>query len=137
MRLPKIYITAALVSLTGCQHFEANQTMHDRERPANATEVASIVNGACDFLADPYSVRDAEISDVVTASTPLGPRSLLCVRANAKNAFGGYTGRQTYAVNLSPSGEAQSATQDMFALGECRKMRHWRRFHELERLRDL
>lgn len=51
---------------------------------------------------DPYSVRDAEISDPILASavfdgiTPF-PSSgwLVCIRANAKNRFGAYTGKRT------------------------------------------
>ena len=74
--------------------------MHERDRPATSTEVASIVSGEGGFLLDPYSARDAEISNVVTASTTFGPRPMVCVRANAKNAYGAYTGRQKYAINL-------------------------------------
>jgi hypothetical protein len=50
---------------------------------------------------DPYSVRDAEISEPLPASmvfdgiTPI-PHSgwMVCLRANAKNRFGAYTGRR-------------------------------------------
>lgn len=54
---------------------------------------------------DPYSIRDAEIAQPITNGPvlvpPLGPMTMVwvvCVRANAKNAFGAYTGLQQTAV---------------------------------------
>lgn len=54
---------------------------------------------------DPYSIRDAEIATPITNGPvlvpPMGPVAMVwvvCVRANAKNAFGAYTGLQQVAV---------------------------------------
>ena len=66
-------------------------------QPANASIKGQIVRDARDFLLDPYTVRDAEISNVATFSD--GTQGV-CVRANAKNAMGGYTGRQSMAINI-------------------------------------
>jgi len=66
-------------------------------KPASASIKQQIVQDARDFLADPYSVRDAEISNVATFSN--GSQGV-CVRANAKNKLGGYTGRQTMAITI-------------------------------------
>lgn len=130
-------LSVVAMILAGCQNFEANRTMYERDRPASDTEVAAIVSGARDFLFDPYSVRDAEISRVVTASTSFGPASIVCVRANAKNRYGAYTGRQTYAINLSQSGQIVNVSQDVFARNMCSQMRNWRRFTGLGKLRNL
>lgn len=66
-------------------------------RPASASIKAQIVRDARDFLLDPYSVRDAEISNVATFAD--GTQGV-CVKANTKNAMGGYTGRQVLAINI-------------------------------------
>lgn len=65
--------------------------------PASPSIKAQIVRDARDLLKDPYSIRDAEISNVATFSN--GGQGV-CVKANTKNAFGGYAGRQTMAINI-------------------------------------
>jgi hypothetical protein len=60
-----------------------------------------------DIFKDPDSVRDASISAPKRGSGPyLSPNGFItpwiaCVRANAKNSFGGYTGKQLTAVIIS------------------------------------
>ena len=66
--------------------------------PASASIKSQIVRDARDILLDPYSIRDAEISGVATFAD--GTQGV-CVKANAKNATGGYTGRQNIAVSIS------------------------------------
>ncbi len=58
-----------------------------------------IVKAAIDYLYDPYSVRDAEISSVVTLNKKSGLQAV-CVKGNAKNRFGAYVGRQAVAVHI-------------------------------------
>jgi hypothetical protein len=41
---------------------------------------------------DPYSIRDAGISQPIRGQSALGATATVCVRANAKNRMGGYTG---------------------------------------------
>lgn len=89
---------------------------------------AAIVEAAQDALLGPYSVRDAEISYVGVFQNGL---QFVCVRANAKNAFGGYTGRDTLAVymmNDVPTGSGKNAQ-----LCNNANLR-WTKFQELEDL---
>lgn len=69
------------------------------QRPPSAVIKQAIVKDARDYLIDPYSVRDAEISSVMDA-TPDGKLQFVCAKANARNAMGGYTGRTTISVRL-------------------------------------
>lgn len=56
-------------------------------------------------LKDPYSLRDAQISEPTTLPLLLGTQAV-CVRFNAKNSYGAYTGLQTAAFVFS-SGSAR------------------------------
>jgi len=85
------------------------------------------------FLHDPYSVRDVEISGVMTfVNGTMG----VCIRGNAKNAYGAYTGRQTYLVYLDATGRTYGANQDFFAQSLCR-LAQWRPFTEAKALQEL
>ncbi|MFT6535434.1 MAG: hypothetical protein ACJAQU_000326 [Loktanella salsilacus] len=65
--------------------------------PVSASIKSQIVRDARDLLLDPYSIRDAEISGVATFAD--GSQGV-CVKANARNAMGGYSGRQSMAINI-------------------------------------
>jgi len=45
-----------------------------------------------DTFFDPYSIRDASISQPIAGAAFAGPVSTVCIRANAKNRMGGYIG---------------------------------------------
>ena len=53
---------------------------------------------------DPASIREAEIAAPVEEIVPaeyrsqFAPRWVVCLRLNAKNSYGGYTGRTMYHV---------------------------------------
>ncbi|WP_289994740.1 hypothetical protein [Aquibium sp. ELW1220] len=127
-------VKLALVGLplAACQSSAELQTSMQTAEPAPASVKAAIVNDARDFLADPYSIRDAEISYM-----QLNGRSGLhwvCVRANAKNAMGGYTGRQAIEV-IVRNGQLVGNLPNSAA---CRNPTlRWQKFPELEALRDL
>ncbi len=57
-----------------------------------------IVEAARNFLFDPYSVRDVEISSVVPIAA--ANFQILCVKYNAKNRLGAYTGRTATLVRI-------------------------------------
>lgn len=66
------------------------------------------------YLKDPYSVRSAEISAPMEQFTGLingGNRPAVCVRFNAKNAFGAYVGLRTHVVWFE-NGKVQDAIQE-------------------------
>ena len=90
----------------------------------------ALVNAARDYLLDPYSVRDAEISSVVTVDAKRGWQAV-CVMANAKNAYGAYVGRQAVSVRLL-KGKPMS-TRQQAPLCYTRGLRYYR-FRELEAL---
>jgi hypothetical protein len=129
--LRKSTIVAAAIALAGCQTSEELQTAVQQAAPAPAPIKAQIVSFARDYLVDPYSVRDAEISYM--QFNKHSGLHWICVKANAKNRMGGYTGRQAVEVwvrngvvtgNLPNSPAcANSAMQ-------------WQPFPELEALRD-
>ncbi|MEI4234991.1 hypothetical protein [Roseovarius sp. D22-M7] len=99
--------------------------------PPSASIKAQIVRDARTFLADPYSVRDAGISNVATFNNGLQG---VCVRANSKNKMGGYTGRQNLAVLIQNGMLVGNVPNHQLC---SRPDVPWRKFPELEALRDL
>jgi hypothetical protein len=129
----KPYLIAALaVLLTACQTSEEVQESFDQARPTPQAVKSAIVNDARDFLADPYSIRDAEISYM-----QLNARNgiqWVCVKANAKNAMGGYSGRQSIEVWVR-NGRLVGNVPNSPA---CRHSSlRWQPFPELGALRNL
>lgn len=102
------------------------------QRPPSAAEKAAIVSAARDYFVDPYSIRDAEISNVVR----LNDQGLeaVCVKANAKNRMGGYTGRTATSVRLL-KGKPMSTLENAPACA-MPQMRY-RPFPELENLKNV
>jgi hypothetical protein len=90
-----VILTGALLS--GCTPAVDHSGPIANSVPASASIKSQIVRDARDLLLDPYSIRDAEISNVATFAD--GTQGV-CVKANAKNAIGGYTGRQSMAINI-------------------------------------
>lgn len=124
-----IFVIATCTTLAGCQ------TAGERfaqQRPATSAERASIVAGARNVMRDPYSIRDAEISNFVPDVT--GKNGHICVVANAKNAFGGYTGRKGWLVAMV-DGKAVNAWEDhpMCGLAQMR----YQPFPEIYKLRQM
>lgn len=118
--------------LTACQTTEEIQESFEKAKPAPQAVKAAIVRDARDFLADPYSIRDAEIS-YMQLNTRSGIH-WLCVKANAKNAMGGYTGRQALEVWVR-AGQLVGNVPNSPA---CRQPSlRWQPFPELEALRNL
>lgn len=98
--------------------------------PTSALRI-QIVDAARDYLADPYSVRDAEISNVATFRD--GTQGV-CVKANARNALGGYTGRQTVAILYNNGVFLNSFPNHPL----CQRPDvRWHDFPELEALRNI
>ena len=126
-----ILIGAACLMLTGCVTQQQADDVMASQRPPSASIKAAIVKDARDYLIDPYSVRDAEISSVMDA--PGGKMQFVCVKANARNAMGGYTGRQTISVRMVGS-RPVSTNPNAYACGM--PLLRWYPFKELEGLKD-
>jgi hypothetical protein len=93
---PNFFILLTLL-ISGCA---TTQTIESTgPRPTNYKQ--AVKDHVKESFFDPYSIRDAEISQPLMASavfdgvTPI-PHSgwIVCFKANAKNRMGGYTGRQ-------------------------------------------
>lgn len=83
-------------------------------------------------LKDPYSVRDAEISQplmVFTSVVEGGTHPGFCVRFNSKNSFGAYGGSTTYPVWFSATAQPGYFADD--TLNRCAKATGWEPFNEL------
>lgn len=69
---------------------------------------------------DPYSIRDASISEPVRSHTGEPNGWLVCLEANAKNRMGGYTGLSRTAYYLQIGGRlVGSETDDDYANYIC------------------
>lgn len=119
----KSIVFAALAALTACQSVPppATATAHipgDYRRAA----AAAIRN----YLKDPYSVRDAMISEPTMLSGLMigGNKPGVCVTLNAKNGFGAYVGMQNFTIPFN--GASPIAVFE----GNCADM-HWTPFREL------
>ena len=124
------YITnAALAVLTACQSVPndrtppaANNGRVSLPGPYRAAAAIAIRN----YLKDPYSVRDAVISEPTMLSGLLigGNKPGVCIMLNAKNGFGAYVGMQSFTIPF------QGATPIAVYEGYCPDM-HWTPFREL------
>ena len=93
--------------LLGCVTTEQLNTVVGSARAPSASERGAVLAYVRNTWKDPYSIKDAEISDLV--STPVG--QAVCVHANSKNSFGAYIGR-TYTSFVFKDGAVQRTTQD-------------------------
>lgn len=99
--LKRLIVVSVALALAGCQSSAELQQSIAQSTPPSAGLKASIIHDARDYLADPYSIRDAEISNI--QRNPKTGIEWVCVKANAKNAMGGYTGRQTIEIDARGS----------------------------------
>lgn len=68
-------------------------------------EVDAVVEKLRRTLRDPYSVRDAAISNVGHYDNGFGEAGeYVCVQFNAKNQYGAYVGLKTSLLTLNPDG---------------------------------
>ncbi len=127
MKLRHVSFALVLV-LAGCQTV---QERFDQQRAPTRSEKASIIEGARIILRDPYSIRDAEISNYVPADAKSGH---ICVRANAKNAMGGYTGKKGWLIAIVNNRAVNGYEgHPMCNLAQMR----YQPFPEIYRLREL
>lgn len=98
-----IAITLALITVAlcvaGCARNAENRSISGDTSAAVPSNYRDLVSSAMrSSLKDPYSVRDAQISEPTQMWVGLfngGTMPTVCVRLNAKNSFGAYTGVQT------------------------------------------
>lgn len=134
----RLFVALLLAVLAVAEATTAAQAQYDRYAAAIAKSVPpsaavrrEIVAAAREMLFDPYSVRDAQISNVADFGN--GTQGV-CVRLNSKNRMGGYTGRTSYAITLSGTILLRyQINHPLCARPEVK----WRKFRELEALKNL
>jgi hypothetical protein len=83
----------ALLLNSACAVREANLRMFDHRRPTTPSERASILANIKASYFDPYSIRDAEISNAAPTMGIDGETVFnICIAANAKNRYGALRG---------------------------------------------
>jgi predicted transcriptional regulator with HTH domain len=99
------------------------------KRMPTAEEVRVVIYLIKENWLDPYSVRDAQISEVVGADDSFRQ---LCVKGNAKNSNGAYSGMKYHLVTMNPTREGNIYIADVDENGvkTCRAL-NWRAFPEL------
>ena len=127
-----LLIAGVSAGLSGCVTQEQMDAVYASQRPPTEAEKAVIVNAARDQYFDPYSIRDAEISGVVR----LNDQGLeaVCVKANAKNRMGAYTGRTATSMRLM-NGKLVGMLENAPACASPQMQ--YRPFAELENLKNI
>jgi hypothetical protein len=131
MRSKVLLLAVAGLALSGCLSRADVDALLASQRPPSAVIRHIIVTYARVSLTDPYSVRDAEISSVMT--TPDGKVQFVCVNANIRNAQDDYTGAMKFSVRLAGLRPVSINTNAMTC--GMPKLR-WYPFTELENLKS-
>jgi hypothetical protein len=119
MRILECVVLCA--ALGGCA---GQQTTADASWPTDYREI--ILRNKATLFKDPESVRDVAISG--PSKSIFGWR--FCLKANAKNGFGGYTGQTMYTVLLYSNGNPP-ILQPVTIYDGCGS-EYFEAFHELE-----
>lgn len=125
-------LAVAGMALSGCQTQAELQAAMVEAKPAPASVKSAIVSDARDYLVDPYSVRDAEISYM--QFNKHSGLHWICVKANSKNRMGGYTGRQAVEVLVRNGQLAGNLPNSPACSNPSLK---WQAFPELESLKNI
>lgn len=128
MKIAAFISGLALLGLAGCQ--TVNFADYVTNNSPTATHKMLLVAAAKEKLYDPYSVRDAELSNQLRF--PSGVVAY-CGRYNAKNAMGGYTGRE-YVMVTFQNGILAGYFPEHAWCNANQALLRWHRFAELENL---
>jgi hypothetical protein len=127
----RVFVFIALCPLGGCV-----TTMERSTTPVSANMRSAIVEAVRNTWRDPYSIRDAEISQAIQPQGYTGARRAVCIRVNARNGFGGYTGRQIscFAFDGTNIVGTTSGLPVNMATSDENNLLNWRPFLEVERI---
>lgn len=105
--MTEIFACVLAAFAAGC----ATSDPFDTQRAATEAEKSLVVTTARNELYDPFSIRDAELSTVVTleggGGTPT--RRILCARYDSRDRRGAWTGRETHLVAISSGNTVMSS----------------------------
>lgn len=103
--------------------------------PVMLSDKQKVLDWARSTLADPYSLRSTGISEPF--GTPDGTTGMFCIRFNARNVLGGYTGIETMGFVWTDTG----LRPGIYGLGGVTNLTcerpgiMWRPFPELSQIR--
>lgn len=133
-----------LLSLAGCasqpQLSDASGEASLSPKPAVSTDDAKkvVMADRGRIWKDPYSIRDAKIGEAYVCRRDMlntsfadlsKPATCICIEANAKNSFGGYTGSKRTIVRFLEAGKIE--TLDGEALNFDKECTNLKPFPEL------
>jgi hypothetical protein len=123
MKLFSRLVICLVLGLAGCQTIDTGRALQRVQflnaRAATQAEKDILILVMRNTLADPSSVRDAEISTVITDTSNI---RMVCIRGNAKNLYGAYTGVSTKLVYINTRDIAFKSAEDTFSNDICRKL---------------
>lgn len=135
----RFFAVISSLFLVGCQTAASDttpaQSASSSGPPQNYRQFA--IDHVKKTFFDPYSIRDAEISAPKLAAGPslnsngFNTPWVVCIRANAKNRMGAYTGRKVTAIALSDSGVVNSWDETQYSQTVCGDA-SYERFPEIE-----
>lgn len=127
------------VALAGCQTTGEEVARQAGPAPANYRQI--VADYVKTSFKDPYSIRDAEIAAPVPGRGPSmnadGFKTpwVVCMRANAKNAMGAYTGRKVTAVAVSDGRVTNAWDEAQASRVACEGVAAYEPFPEIEEKR--
>lgn len=124
----------AISGLAGCMSSEMQQQRFNAAKVPSPQIKQSLLNAARDYLFDPGSIRDAEISNVFVWND-IQDTKAVCVKFNSKNRLGGYTGRSTNLVQISKDNKILGAIDNW--PGCYNSALKWHQFPEANGLKSL
>ncbi|MCF3932266.1 hypothetical protein L1787_02400 [Acuticoccus sp. M5D2P5] len=96
MLLRHLLFIALPLALVGCQ-----SGPYGTQREATASEKHVFIQNARNELYDPFSIRNAELSTVITLDKGVNERRVVCARYDSKTKDGSYTGTETHLVTVN------------------------------------
>lgn len=108
--------------LSGCVSAEQYASVYANQRPATTEERQAVLAQIRTTLFDPYSVRDAAISNVLAPSAAIAASrnaKAICARMNAKNRFGAYVGLSYTMYKFTAAGAMLPPDDTPIAQQEC------------------
>jgi hypothetical protein len=96
MEMRKTFLALVSVALVACVSVEQGADIVATSTLPSQSDRAVISDYVRNTYKDPYSIRDAEISNAMI----IHGKRWLCLYLNAKNSHGEYTGRKIAGVNI-------------------------------------
>lgn len=121
INLKNIALISGCIALAACSgpgQLRSDGYEHIGPYPTNWKKITS--EYIKDSYFDPYSVRDSEAAPPVRQKAVFFDSWVVCIRNNAKNKMGGYTGRQTSSLSIQQGQIVHVRSNDDF---DCRSAR--------------